>query len=94
MRAVALLLPPLGWMLVFYLAALAVLFVSAFWSIDSFTGKLTHVWTWANFDTIIHDPTYRQIALRTIWMAIAVARLWLIAPNRSAMVAASASDLR
>ena len=72
MRAVALLLPPLGWMLVFYLAALAVLFVSAFWSIDSFTGKLTHVWTWANFDTIIHDATYRQIAWRTIWMAAAV----------------------
>jgi putative spermidine/putrescine transport system permease protein len=72
LRAVALLLPPLGWMLVFYLAALAVLFVSAFWSIDSFTGKLTHVWTWANFDTIIHEPTYRKIAFRTIWMAVAV----------------------
>jgi putative spermidine/putrescine transport system permease protein len=72
LRAVALLLPPLAWMLVFYLAALAVLFVSAFWSIDSFTGKLTHVWTWANFDTIIHDPTYRKIAFRTIWMAVAV----------------------
>ncbi len=72
MRAVALLLPPLGWMLVFYLAALAVLFVSAFWSLDSFTGKLVHVWTWSNFDTIIHDPTYRKIAFRTIWMAVAV----------------------
>jgi putative spermidine/putrescine transport system permease protein len=72
LRAVALLLPPLGWMLVFYLAALAVLFVSAFWSIDSFTGKLTHVWTWTNFDTIIHEPTYRKIAFRTIWMAVAV----------------------
>jgi putative spermidine/putrescine transport system permease protein len=72
LRAVALLLPPLAWMLIFYLAALAVLFVSAFWSIDSFTGKLTHVWTWANFDTIIHEPTYRKIAFRTIWMAVAV----------------------
>ena len=68
----ALLLPPLGWMAVFYLAALAVLFVSAFWSIDAFTGKLTHTWTWANFDTIIHDSTYRQIAFRTIWMAALV----------------------
>ena len=58
-------------MLIFYLAALAVLFVSAFWSIDSFTGKLTHVWTWTNFDTIIHDATYRQIAFSTIWMAAA-----------------------
>jgi putative spermidine/putrescine transport system permease protein len=72
LRAVALLLPPLGWMVVFYLAALAVLFVSAFWSIDSFTGKLSHTWTWANFRTIFTDPTYRQIAWRTIWMAAAV----------------------
>jgi putative spermidine/putrescine transport system permease protein len=72
LRAVALLLPPLGWMVVIYLAALAVLFVSAFWSIDAFTGKLTHAWTWANFDTIVHDHTYRQIAWRTIWMAAAV----------------------
>jgi putative spermidine/putrescine transport system permease protein len=72
LRAVALLLPPLGWMLVFYLAALAVLFVSAFWSLDTFTGKLTHAWTWANFHTILHDPTYRQIAFRTVWMAAAV----------------------
>ena len=72
LRAVALLLPPLGWMIVFYLAALAVLFVSAFWSIDVFTGKLTHAWTWANFDTILHDRTYRTIAFRTIWMAAAV----------------------
>jgi putative spermidine/putrescine transport system permease protein len=72
LRAVGLLVPPLGWMVVFYLAALAVLFVSAFWSLDSFTGKLVHVWTWSNFDTLIHEPTYRKIAFRTIWMAAAV----------------------
>ena len=72
LRAAALLLPPLGWMVVFYLAALAVLLVSAFWSIDSFTGKLTHTFTWSNFDTVFSDPTYRQIAWRTIWMAGAV----------------------
>ncbi|HEX6702282.1 MAG TPA: ABC transporter permease [Gaiellaceae bacterium] len=72
LRAIGLLVPPLGWMAIFYLAALAVLFVSAFWSIDSFTGKLTHAFTWANFHTIVHDSTYRQIAFRTIWMAAAV----------------------
>ncbi|HWJ31364.1 MAG TPA: ABC transporter permease, partial [Gaiellaceae bacterium] len=54
------------------LAALAVLFASAFWSIDSFTGKLTHAWTTSNFHTLFSDPTYRQIAWRTIWMAAAV----------------------
>src|SRR4051812_30383821 len=72
LRGGALLLPPLGWMVVFYLAALAVLFVSAFWSLDSFTGKLVHVWTLSNFDTVFTDPTYRKIAVRTIWMAAVV----------------------
>jgi putative spermidine/putrescine transport system permease protein len=72
LRAIALLVPPLGWMAIFYLAALAVLFVSAFWSLDTFTGKLTHTFTWTNFHTIVHDSTYRQIAFRTIWMAAAV----------------------
>ena len=72
LRAVALLVPPLGWMAFFYLAALAVLFVSAYWSIDAFTGKLTHAWTSSNFDTIVHDKTYREIAFRTVWMAAAV----------------------
>jgi putative spermidine/putrescine transport system permease protein len=59
-------------MVIFYLAALAVLFVSAFWSLDSFTGKLVHVWTLSNFDTVFTDATYRRIAFRTIWMAAAV----------------------
>jgi len=72
LRALALLVPPLGWMVVFYLAALTVLFVSAFWSVDAFTGKLVHAWTWSNFDAIIRDSTYRRIAFRTIWMAAAV----------------------
>jgi putative spermidine/putrescine transport system permease protein len=72
LRAAAALLPPLSWMAVFYLAALAILFVSAFWQIDAFTGKLVHVWTWSNFDQIIHGSTYRRIAFRTIAMAAAV----------------------
>src|SRR5437868_10733319 len=59
-------------MAVFYLGALAVLFLHAFWSIDSFTGKLTHDWTLANFHAVFHDPVYRRIAFRTIFMAAAV----------------------
>jgi putative spermidine/putrescine transport system permease protein len=72
LRPVVLLLPPLGWMVVFYLTALGVLFVSAFWGVDAFTGKLVHTWTLANFDTLIHEPTYRTIAIRTIVMAALV----------------------
>ena len=59
-------------MVFFYLSALAVLLVSAFWSIDAFTGKLSHAWTLSQFTTIIHSSTYRAIAYRTVLMAAAV----------------------
>jgi putative spermidine/putrescine transport system permease protein len=55
-----------------YIASLVALFVSAFWSVDPFTSAVVHSWTWSNFDTLIHEPTYRQIALRTIGIAGAV----------------------
>jgi hypothetical protein len=37
LRAVFELLPPLAWFFLLYLTALAVLFVSAFWTVDPFT---------------------------------------------------------
>ncbi len=59
-------------MVVFYLSALAVLLVSAFWTVNGFTLNLEHTWTLTNFTTIVHSSTYRAIAFRTIWMAAAV----------------------
>jgi putative spermidine/putrescine transport system permease protein len=72
LRAAALLLPPLGWMVVLYLASLALLFVYAFWSLDSFTGKVVHSWTLSNFREIVDNATYRRIAFRTIGIAALV----------------------
>jgi putative spermidine/putrescine transport system permease protein len=71
-RAVALLGPPLASFGFFYIAALVVLFVSAFWTVDAFTGELVHHWTTENFSTLIHEKTYRTVALRTIGIAAAV----------------------
>jgi len=72
LRATLLLSAPGAWFVLIYLAALAILFVSAFWSVDSFTGNVVHTWTLENFKTIVTDPTYRTIALRTIGIAAAV----------------------
>jgi putative spermidine/putrescine transport system permease protein len=72
LRALLLLALPLAAFLGIYVASLIALFVSAFWTVDPFTSAVVHTWTWANFDTIIHDSTYRQIALRTIGIAAAV----------------------
>ena len=68
----ATLLPPLAWFVLIYLAALAVLFVAAFWSVDGFTGEIDRTWTLGNFARILGSDTYRNIALRTIGMAAAV----------------------
>src|SRR5436305_2650951 len=72
LRALLLLALPVGAFVGIYLASLVALFVSAFWRVDPFTSAIVHTWTWANFDTLIHDPTYRRIALRTIGIAAAV----------------------
>jgi putative spermidine/putrescine transport system permease protein len=72
LRAVLLLSGPGAWFVLIYLAALAILFVSAFWKVDAFTGNLIHSWNVDNFKTIFSDGTYRTIALRTIGIAAAV----------------------
>src|SRR4029079_7766419 len=71
-RAAALLGPPVGAFAFFYLAALTVLFISAFWTVDAFTGRLVHHWTTDNFHTLWQESTYRTVALRTIGIAAAV----------------------
>jgi putative spermidine/putrescine transport system permease protein len=72
LRAGLTLSPPLGWFVLLYLAALAVLLISAFWTVDPFTSEVVHNWTTRNFKTLIEEPTYRTIALRTIGIAAAV----------------------
>jgi putative spermidine/putrescine transport system permease protein len=63
---------PLAAFLFVYIAALVALFISAFWSVDPFTSEVVHKFSLANFSLIIHDPTYRRIAFRTLGIAAAV----------------------
>ena len=72
LRAVLLLSGPGAWFVLIYLAALALLFISALWRVDSLTGSLIHSWTLDNFKTLVEVPVYRTIALRTIGIAAAV----------------------
>jgi putative spermidine/putrescine transport system permease protein len=55
-----------------YVAALVVLFISAFWTVDPFTGVLIHHWGLGNFRTLWNGGAYHTIALRTIGIAAAV----------------------
>jgi putative spermidine/putrescine transport system permease protein len=72
LRATLLLSAPGAWFVLIYIAALVLLFISALWRVDSFTGNLVHSWTLDNFKTLFTAPVYRTIALRTIGIAAAV----------------------
>ena len=72
LRAGLLLSGPGAWFVFIYLGALFLLFLSALWSVDPFSGKIVHSWTFANFETLFNVSAYRTIALRTIGIAAAV----------------------
>ena len=73
-KGAGLLIPPLGWIGVVYLAALVALLLSGLHTVDSFTGRIKDDWTLANFEKIFDfgDTTYLRIAWTTIWVAAAV----------------------
>jgi ABC-type spermidine/putrescine transport system permease subunit I len=63
---------PLAWLLLAYLGSLAVLFVSAFWTVNGFTGDVVHVFTLDNFTTILQGSVYRAVTVRSVGVALAV----------------------
>ena len=63
---------PVGWLLVGYLGSLAVLLAAAFWSVNPLTGEVSQTFSIDNFKTIVTEPVYRTVALRTITIAAAV----------------------
>ncbi|HUL24767.1 MAG TPA: ABC transporter permease [Streptosporangiaceae bacterium] len=71
LRATLTLSPPLAWFLVIYLASLAVMLATAFWTVNPFTNSLEHTWSLANFQQIF-TSTYLTIIARTVIMAAVV----------------------
>ena len=72
LRALSLLLLPLGAYLLVYVASVTVLFASSFWTVDTLSGKIVHSWSLDNFATLWHDHVYWRVAARTIGIAAAV----------------------
>jgi putative spermidine/putrescine transport system permease protein len=72
LKLTLLLLPPLGWILVVYIAALAVLLLTSLWVEDELSGRILHTFTLDNFRQLWDDPTNRTITRNTVVMAIAV----------------------
>jgi len=71
-RLALLLSTPMTWLVVAYLGSLGALLISAFWTVDDFTGNLIRRFTLSNFQLLITEPVYRTIALRTLGVAVGV----------------------
>ncbi|HET7899687.1 MAG TPA: ABC transporter permease [Candidatus Nanopelagicales bacterium] len=72
LRLAGLLSAPLLWLVVLYLGSLAIMFVAAFWTTDTFTGALIKEPTLANFQTLVQGQVYWVVALRTVAIALVV----------------------
>ena len=72
LKLLGLLIPPLGWLIVVYLAALVVLLATAFWQQDELSGQIIHTFTWDNVRTVKDDPTLHAVTRQTVQMAVLV----------------------
>lgn len=72
LRTGLLLTPPMLWLGVAYLGALAALFVTAFWGQNSFTGEVERTWTLDNFRNLVTIGVYRTVTVRTLSIALLV----------------------
>jgi putative spermidine/putrescine transport system permease protein len=68
----ALLAGPVGWLVVGYLGSLAVLLITAFWSVNAVSGEVVQSFSLDNFDTLVNEPVYRDIVGRTVGIAALV----------------------
>jgi putative spermidine/putrescine transport system permease protein len=63
---------PLTWFLVIYLGSLVFLLANSFWSLDVLTSQIVRDFSLENFQTIVQEPVYRTISIRTAGIAAAV----------------------
>ncbi len=72
LRLSLLLSAPLFWLGLVYLVALAALLITAFWSVDTFTGQISQSWTLDNIITVVTGSLYQTVTLRTLGVALSV----------------------
>lgn len=63
---------PLAWLGLIYIAALAALLITAFWTTDTFTGQVRTEWTLDNIITVVTGALYQTVTLRTVGVALLV----------------------
>jgi putative spermidine/putrescine transport system permease protein len=68
----ALLAAPGAWLVVLYLGSLALLLVTAFWTVDPLSGEVIQGFSLENFESLVNEPVYREIVWRTVRTAALV----------------------
>ena len=63
-------IPPILWVALFLLFPYALMFVHSFWSVSD--GAIFHNWNLGNYRTLVHNPLYWQVLLRTARIAASV----------------------
>src|SRR5215216_1801949 len=71
LRLGALLAGPVGWLVIGYLGSLAILLIASFWSVDALSGETTQSLSLDNYNELLDQGVYRDVALRTIGVAAA-----------------------
>ncbi|WP_062519246.1 ABC transporter permease [Demequina silvatica] len=72
LQLAGLLTPPVLWLGLVYVVALAALLVTAFWTVDELTGQVQIEWTTENVVEVLTGALYRTVTLRTLGIAILV----------------------
>ena len=72
LRLRLLLSAPVTWLGLVYIAALLALLVTAFFTVDSFTGEIKAGFSLQNFQDLFTNALYSTVTLRTIGIALAV----------------------
>lgn len=63
---------PVFWLGLVYIAALLMMLVTAFWTVDDFTGNTKVEWNLDNVISLFTDSLYSTVTLRTIGIALGV----------------------
>lgn len=78
LRLAGLLSAPMAWLVVVYIGSLLALFITAFWTVDDFTGQVIREFTMKNFRNVFTNPAYLQTVLRTVGIAALTTGLCLV----------------
>jgi putative spermidine/putrescine transport system permease protein len=68
----ALLAAPMAWLVILYVGSLAILLITAFWTVDPLSGSVIKEFSLENFEELVNVPVYRDIVWRTVRTAILV----------------------